>query len=189
MSIFAKLSLGADARDSFQKGECGTMRNKSFALFASFAFALALLGFVQPADARVLFGSVSGIVTDSSGAAVPKAHGSIVNKASGVRKESDTDASGHYTITDLPPGVYDLTVSATGFKPLTQTNLTITANIVSNADFKLQVGSVSEMITVEASAAVLQTEKTDINTVLSEKAVLDMPLNQYRNYQTLINLV
>jgi hypothetical protein len=165
------------------------MRNKLSALLVSLALGLAFFGLIQRCDAQVLFGSVSGIVTDPSGAGVPRAHGLAINKGTGVRKESDADASGHYTITDLPPGIYDLTLSATGFKPLTQTNLTITANVVTNADFNLQVGSVSEMVTVEASAVALQTEKTDIHTELSEKAVLDMPLNQYRNYQTLINLV
>src|SRR5437762_6303905 len=165
------------------------MTNKLVALVVSFALSLAFLGFVPCSEAQVLFGSVSGVVTDPSGAGVPKAHVVIVNKATGVRKESDADANGRYRITDLPPGAYDITMSATGFKPLTQTNLTITANVVTNADFSLQVGAVSEMVTVEASAVALQTEKTDIHTVLSEKAVLDMPLNQYRNYQTLINLV
>ena len=165
------------------------MTNKLVALVVSFALSLAFLGFVPCSEAQVLFGSVSGVVTDPSGAGVPKAHVVIVNKATGVRKESDADANGRYRITDLPPGTYDITMSAAGFKPLTQTNLTITANVVTNADFNLQVGAVSEMVTVEASAVALQTEKTDIHTVLSEKAVLDMPLNQYRNYQTLINLV
>src|SRR5207244_4370437 len=53
----------------------------------------------------------------------------------------------------------------------------------------LQVGTVSEQVTVEASVVALQTEKTDLHTELTEKAILEMPLNQYRNYQTLINLV
>src|SRR5207245_5891126 len=53
----------------------------------------ALLGFVQRADAQVLFGSVSGTITDQSGAGVPKAHVTLINKATGVQKEADTDES------------------------------------------------------------------------------------------------
>src|SRR5205823_6636172 len=149
----------------------------------------ALLGFVERTDAQVLFGSVSGTITDQSGAGVPKAHVTLINKATSVQKEADTDESGHYTITDVPPGNYDLKVTASGFKPLTQTNLTVTANAVMNGDAKLQVGAISEQVTVEASTVTLQTEKTDVHTELMSKAILDMPLNQYRNYQTLINLV
>src|SRR5205809_1594106 len=156
---------------------------------AVFVLGFLLLGFVQRADAQVLFGSVSGTVTDQSGAGVPKAHVTLINRATSVQKEADADESGHYTITDMPPGNYDLKVTASGFKPLTQTNLTVAANTVMNGDAKLQVGAVSEQVTVEASTVTLQTEKTDVHTELTEKAILEMPLNQYRNFQTLINLV
>ena len=165
------------------------LRNKSKVLLALGAVGLALFGFVQTASAQVLFGSVSGTVTDQSGAAVPKAHVSSVNKATSLQRETDADGSGHYTLTDLSPGAYNITVTASGFKPLTQTDVTVDANVVTNTNFNLQVGSVSEKVTVEAAAVTLQTEKTDVNTEIPEKAILEMPLNQYRNYQTLINLV
>jgi len=166
------------------------LRNRWTVVFLSvFVLGFALLGFVERTDAQVLFGSVSGTITDPSGAGMPKAHVTLINKATSVQKEADTDESGHYTITDVPPGNYDLKVTASGFKPLTQTNLTVTANTVMNGDAKLQVGAISEQVTVEASTVTLQTEKTDVHTELTSKAILDMPLNQYRNYQTLINLV
>ncbi len=154
-----------------------------------FVLGFAALGYVRRADAQVLYGSVTGTVTDQSGASVPKAHVVVVNRATRVTREADADDTGHYLIVDLPPGDYDLTVKVSGFKPLTQTNLMVTANTVTNADASLQVGTVSQQVSVEASTVTLQTEKTDIHTELSEKAILDMPLNQYRNYQTLINLV
>ena len=164
------------------------LRNKSVVLLAV-VLAFALFGMVQSANAQVLFGSASGTITDQSGAAVPKAHVSSVNKATGVRKETDADAGGFYRLTDLSPGLYDITVTAGGFKPLTQTSVTVAANVVTNTNFNLQVGSVSEQVTVEAQGVTLQTEKTDVHTEISEKAIQEMPLNQYRNYQTLINLV
>src|SRR5438445_233895 len=152
-------------------------------------FGFASLTFVPRADAQVLYGSVTGTVTDQSGASVPKAHLVVVNRATRVTREADADDTGHYLIVDLPPGDYDLTVKVSGFKPLTQTNLRVAANTVTNGDASLQVGTMSQQVTVEAATITLQTEKTDIHTELSEKAILDMPLNQYRNYQTLINLV
>ena len=166
------------------------LRNRLSGLFLSvFVLGFAFLGFAQRADAQVLFGSVSGTVTDQSGAGVPKAHITLINKATSVQKEADADESGHYTITDVSPGDYDLKVTASGFKPLTQTGFRVAANTVMNGDAKLQVGAVSEQVTVEASTVTLQTEKTDVHTELTEKAILEMPLNQYRNFQTLINLV
>ncbi len=154
-----------------------------------FALSVLALGYAHRAGAQVLYGSVTGTVTDQTGAAVPKAHVVVTNRATGVARGADADDTGHYVIIDVSPGNYDLTVKVSGFKPLTQTGLTIRTNAVTNADINLQVGAVSEQVTVEASAVTLQTEKTDLHTELSEKAILDMPLNQYRNYQTLINLV
>src|SRR2546421_12463612 len=174
--------------------------------------ALSFLALVctHSAWAQVLYGSVTGTVTDQSGAGVSKAHETpaplwsvtvqsgagvskahvaATNRATGVTREADADDNGHYTITDIAPGDYDLKVTASGFKPLTQTNLMVAANTVTNGDAKLQVGAMSEQVIVEASVVNLQTEKSDVHTELSEKAILNMPLNQYRNFQTLINLV
>src|SRR5204863_7007481 len=154
-----------------------------------FALGFLALGYVHRADAQVLYGSVSGSITDQSGAAVAKAHVIVTNRATSVTREADSDETGRYRITDVPPGDYDLKITASGFRLLTQTHLLVTANTVTNADAKLQVGEMSQQVTVEASVVSLQTEKTDIHTELTAKAVLEMPLNQYRNYQTLINLV
>jgi hypothetical protein len=153
------------------------------------AVSVQTVMFVPVVNAQVLYGSVTGTVTDQSGAGVPKAHVAATNRATGVERDADADDNGHYTITDLVPGDYDLKVTASGFKPLTQTNLMVAANTVTNGDAKLQVGAMSEQVTVEASVVNLQTEKSDVHTELSEKAILNMPLNQYRNFQTLINLV
>src|SRR3989454_3942196 len=153
------------------------------------AVSVQTVMFVPVLNAQVLYGSVVGTVTDQSGAGVPRAHLTATNRATSVMREADTDDNGHYTITDLAPGNYDLKVTAGGFKPLTQTNLMVTANTVTNGDANLQVGAMSEQVTVEASVVNLQTEKTDVHTELTEKAILNMPLNQYRNFQTLINLV
>ena len=133
-----------------------------------FALGFLLLGYAHRANAQVLYGSVSGTITDQSGSGVPKAHVMVTNRATGVAREADADENGYYRITDVPPGTYDLKVTATGFKPLTQTGLAVGANTVANADAKLQLGSISEQVTVEASTVTLQTEKTDLHTELTE---------------------
>jgi Carboxypeptidase regulatory-like domain/TonB dependent receptor len=147
------------------------------------------IGFVPALKAQVLYGSVIGTITDQSGAVVQQAHVVVLNRATAVKRETDTDENGRYRIPDLPSGAYDVKVTVSGFKPLTQTNLRVAANTVANADVSLEVGAQSDKITVEASEVSLQSEKTDVHTQIPETAILDLPLNQYRNYQTLINLV
>src|SRR5437667_11778630 len=174
-----------------ERKETKIMVTSRFRISVVCVVALSFFGLVyaHSAWAQVLYGSVTGTVTDQSGAGVPKAHVAATNRSTVVKRETDTDDNGHYSITDLAPGDYDLKVTASGFKPLTQTNLMVAANTVTNGDANLQVGTVSEQVTVEASVVNLQTEKSDLHTELTEKAILNMPLNQYRNFQTLINLV
>src|SRR2546426_1177965 len=90
-----------------------------------FALCFLALGYAHRAGAQVLYGSVTGTVTDQTGAAVPKAHVVVTNRATGVARGADADDTGHYVIIDVSPGNYDLTVKVSGFKPLTQTGLTI----------------------------------------------------------------
>ena len=115
-----------------------------------FTLIFLALGNPNKAHAQVLYGSVSGTIVDQSGAAVVKAQVVATNRATSVQRETETNENGHYRIAELPPGSYDLKVTATGFKPLTQTGLTITANTTTDADISLQVGAVSEQVTVEA---------------------------------------
>src|ERR1700682_3768083 len=158
-------------------------------LFTLAVVSVQTVLFVPTVEAQVLYGSVAGTVTDQSGAGVSKAHVVLVSRATGVERATNADDNGYYTITDIIPGDYDLKVTSSGFKQVTQTNLMVAANTVTNADAKLQVGDISQQVTGEASADTVQTEKSDVHTQLTEKAVLNLPLNQYRNFQTLINLV
>jgi len=118
--------------------------NKASRLFLCGLVTVVVVGvqavlFVPVLDAQVLYGSVSGTISDQSGAVVPKAHVSVTNRATGLQREMDVDNNGHYVIPDLPPGSYDLKVTASGFKPLTQTSLTVGANTVAIADAKLEL--------------------------------------------------
>ena len=160
-----------------------------FGLVALVALSVQTALFGGVLNAQVLYGSVAGTVMDQSGAGIAKAHIVVTNDATTFMREAEADEAGHYTITDLPLGNYKITVTAAGFKALTQTNVSVLANTVVTANASLQVGAATETITVEGSTLNLQTETTDLHTELTQKVVLDLPLNQYRNYQTLINLV
>jgi outer membrane receptor protein involved in Fe transport len=143
----------------------------------------------HPSHAQVFYGSVVGTVQDPSGAAVPRADVTITNTATGQSRRTETNELGRYSFSNILPGVYNLGVSVRGFKSFSRTDLTITINNVTRADVALEMGDVAETVTVEASAAALQTDKSDVHIELDKKEVNDLPLSNYRNYQSLINLV
>jgi hypothetical protein len=153
------------------------------------AACLTVLSSAPTASAQVLYGSIVGTVTDQAHAVVPKAALTATNKSTGLSRQVTADDAGYYSITNLLEGAYDLTVTAPGFRPLTQKDVNVLINNVTRADLSLEVGSVTESVTVEASAALLQTSKSDVNTNLEERAVRNLPLSGYRNFQSLINLV
>src|SRR5438876_11813288 len=99
-----------------------------------------------------------------------------------------TDTTEIYTLS-LHDALPILKVTLTGFKEFTQTGVQVTLNNVARVDATLQVGNLTETVTVAAQATPLQTDKTDVHKELSTKEITDLPLNQYRNYQSLIDLV
>jgi len=159
-------------------------------LFTLFASAVLLLGVIaQPAAAQVLYGSVVGTVADQSGAVIPGASVELANQNTGQTYTGETGAAGQYSLVNVQPGTYDLKVSTAGFRAYTRTGIQVTPNVVTRSDVALEVGQVTEQITVEASTAVLQTEKSDTSAEIGEHAVENLPLPGFRNYQSLINLV
>ncbi len=151
---------------------------------------LVFTGYEAPlASAQVLYGSIAGTVTDQSSAVVVNASVMVKEKSTGLSRQTSTDDAGYFSIPNLPDGTYDLSVQASGFKPVTQTGVTVLINTVTRADLRLELGAITETVTVNASAALLQTTKADVNVNLEARAIGDLPLSNYRNYQTLINLV
>ncbi len=142
-----------------------------------------------PASAQVLYGSLVGTVEDQSGAIVPNAKISITNKATGFSRDTVTDDGGRYSAVSIPGGNYTVKATASGFKTITRSNIDVTVNTVARIDLKLEIGAITDTVTVEASAAVLKTDKSDTSSEISQKIVQNLALNQYRNYQALINLV
>ncbi len=149
----------------------------------------AVLPFAGPAYGQVLYGSIVGDVTDPSGAAVPKVAITITDAATGQSRSDVSDSGGRFTISDVQAGNYTIKFVASGFRAVEKTGVTVTVNTVFRADTVLQLGNVSEQVTVEASAVQLQTDKADVHTEISAKEIQNLPLSNYRNYQSLIDLV
>jgi outer membrane receptor protein involved in Fe transport len=154
-----------------------------------FLALLAVLGSVHPAEAQVLYGSIVGSVVDQSDAVVPNATVTVVSKETGLTRETTTDVGGRYSLVNVLPGTYDLRVSATGFRTLTRENVIVTINAVTRADVRLEVGAITEQITVTAAAATLQTDKSDVRAEITSREITNLPLANYRNFQSLVNLV
>ncbi|HJZ82144.1 MAG TPA: TonB-dependent receptor, partial [Pyrinomonadaceae bacterium] len=141
------------------------------------------------ANAQILYGSLVGNVVDPKGAVLPGVSVTITNTGTSLKLETTTDETGSYVFRNLLPGAYDMTLSLTGFKEMRQEGIVISAGNPKRIDVGLQVGATQETITVAADAATLKTEKSDLNTEINSVQVTTLPLNQYRNYQTLLNLV
>ena len=151
--------------------------------------ALLVSGWLQPrAAAQILYGSVIGTVTDPTGAAVPDAQVRISNEATGLAREAGTNSLGLFRFPDLPAGIYDVAVSTSGFRPYTKTGIGVTINSVVRVDVQLELGQVTENITVEAEATPLKTDTSDVSVELASRAITDLPLSNYRNYQSLLTL-
>ena len=157
----------------------------------AWVLAVALLAFMaqQPAQAQVLYGSVVGTVEDPSGSVVPGANITLTNAATGVTRSVQADDQGRFNIVTVPAGTYSLAATAPGFRSLTRTGIEVTINTITRVPVNLEVGQVSEQVTVSASTVTLQTDKSDVRTELSSQTLTNMPLPGYRNYQSLMNLV
>lgn len=142
-----------------------------------------------PLGAQVLYGSIAGNVVDPTGATIPGAEVSIVNKATNYTQSTLTNDAGGYVLLNVPAGHYTLRVSLPGFKEYVADNVPVTVGNVTRSNVTLEVGEITEQVTVSAAAAVLQTDTTDVRVHLESKEISNLPLPAYRNYQSLINLV
>jgi hypothetical protein len=149
------------------------------------AFALA----ASSAGAQILYGSITGVAKDSQGAAIPGATVTIVNKDTNLTRDTVTGGDGSFTLNNVLPGPYDVKISLTGFREAVRTNVPVTIGQISRVEMTLEVGALTETVTVASEAQLLQTDKADVHTELKSDAITSMPLNRFRNYQALMNLV
>lgn len=132
-------------------------------------------------------GTVSGLVLDPSGRAIAGAEVLIVNDATGVKYPSATNDEGIYAVPNLPPGPYRIQVSKQGFKTLIKPDVVLNVQSAVAINFTLSLGAVSEVVTVEGGAPLVNTESSTVSTVIDRQFVENMPLNG-RSFQTLIML-
>lgn len=143
-----------------------------------------ILSLGVPLAAQVDRGVLSGTVFDNSGAVIVGAKISVENLATNYTLELETNATGLYVSPPLPPGPYRILVSQEGFIPIAkEVNLNLAERLA--IDFTIEVGAVTETVTVQATGAILQTETATLSTLRSEQEVKDLP-NISRNFVDLM---
>ena len=141
-------------------------------------FALALaFSLAAPAAFAQSTGTVSGVVTDASGAALPGTLVEATSQGTGQVRTATAGDDGFYSIPLLPPGLYDLKASLTGFTNLIRRGVRVTGSETARANLSLAVGGRSEDVTVVADAPLIETGNATLGIVIDEKKVVDLPLN------------
>lgn len=141
------------------------------------ALVLFALGGQSFAQTGTFTATLSGSVTDSSGAVVRGAKVTLTSPDRGITRTFTTDEAGLYTFTLLPPGTYALQVAAEKFGPYKQTGITLAAGQTAQQHVSLKLGAVTESVEVTADAPLLNTENANISADISEKQITELPLN------------
>lgn len=151
------------------------MKHCGFAL-ATFLLLFTVQGFAQEA-------TIVGTVTDPTGAAVPNASITLTDNDTGVTRTLPTSNDGQYVAPDLPIGHYTVRATASGFKVAEQKNMTLAVGDRLRVDFKLQVGSAQEQVTVEANAVAVQTDTGEQSNVITGQQVTQLATNGRSLYE------
>jgi hypothetical protein len=136
-----------------------------------------LVCFALTAFAQGDRGTITGTVSDPAGAIVPAAAVNVRNTQTGGQYDSVTTATGNYTLADLPPGSYEVTVTAPGFSKSVRDGLRVDVAMTIRVDVILKVGSANESITVTGGAALLRTENAEQSQTISTDTINSLPIN------------
>ena len=148
---------------------------------------IVLLCAASVALAQAGRGSISGLVTDPGGAVVQGAHVTLLNPATGVGQHTVTSSAGLYTFLSLNPGVYQVTASQTGFKSVAQDKITVTVDQVTEVNITLQVGAISETVTVTQGVELVEPSNSTVGSLIGSETIDRVPLVS-RNVFDLIQL-
>ncbi|MBI4474907.1 MAG: TonB-dependent receptor [Acidobacteria bacterium] len=121
--------------------------------------------------------TLSGNVQDTTGAIIPGATIKLTSQAQGIVRTAQTNEAGLYQFSFLPAGIYDIEVSIEGFKTVTQKDITIAVAQNLRRDISMEVGSVTENVTVSANVETINTESAEIGAIIDNTKVVEMPLN------------
>ena len=154
--------------------------------------ALALVTLPNPwAGAQVLYGTLTGTVTDSSGAVVNNAHVIALEINTGVSQTENTDSAGIYRFPALLPGTYKVTIAAPGFDTQVTPSVPVNRNEIARVDGALKVASATQSVTVTTEAPILQTDTADVHTDVTARQLANLPImgTEGANFQALLRTI
>jgi len=153
------------------------MQIRKISVFAlPLVFSLALFSFLMVGQDAT--GKITGVVTDPGGAVVPGAKVTVTNTATNISRETTTDASGSYQVLQLPIGSYTASAQAPGFEQVTvQSKNPLEINQTLRMDVHLEIGRVSNTVTVESGASLVETENQTVGATVTGQAIFELPLN------------
>ena len=122
-------------------------------------------------------GTITGTVSDPTGALIPAAKITLINVETDARYQTVATETGNYTLTSLPVGTYKLNVEQAGFSRLEQLNIRVQVAVTTRVDVVLKVGQLTESVQVTAEAAMLKTESAEQSTTISGDTINSLPLN------------
>ncbi len=160
-----------------------TLRMRGLCLFA----CILLGGDSRAWGQNATTGQIVGDIADPTGAMIPNAQVTVKNIDTGQTLMVPANASGHYVAPLLPPGNYSVSVSATGFAPLTKGPINVAAGTSTTANLQLTVGSAQQAITVQAGGEMLQTENASNGSTTNHLTVTALPLTN-RNFTQILQL-
>ncbi|MBL8209113.1 MAG: TonB-dependent receptor [Bryobacterales bacterium] len=139
-------------------------------------------------SAQQITGTVTGIATDQSGAVIPDVQVRLNNLQTGVARETTTDAAGAFSVPFLPAASYSVTATAKGFRTFQVDSFVLQVGQTARLDLKLEVGDVSQTLSVSGDTLALQTETAAVGAVINSDNIVDLPLNG-RNFIQLAQLI
>ncbi len=161
------------------------MKQKIFTRASAFITLLAIWA-ASPtwlsAQLATTTATLSGTVTDASGAVIPQATVRVTSVQNGVSRSFPSDAAGRYTFTQLPPSTYTLSIQANGFETYTQTGIVLDSGQSATQNVTLVVGAATQQVTVNAQASQLNTDNANLAANIDSKQVVELPLNMRNIY-------
>src|SRR5208337_1208240 len=145
-------------------------------IFASLLVVVFSLTLITPLQAQVT-GTLSGYITDPTGAAVPNASVTATLVQQNVTRTVESNAEGFYNFAALAPGVYTLTAEKAGFEKLARTGVTLTVNQNVRVDMNLNLGALTQEVTVNAEAPLVDTRSPTVSGLVDDSRIVDLPLN------------
>jgi hypothetical protein len=150
-------------------------------------FVLLLGTLVAPLHAQTPSGEISGVVTDTTGSAVPGVTITLTNQATNAVRVAYTNTTGIYVLPALQPGLYTLKAELSGFQTAERRDIEVQVGGAIRIPVTLELGELTEVVEITGGAPLLQTEHAAVGTVIENRAIVELPLNG-RNYLQLASL-